>query len=138
MLRHRSGTEARSGFYWSLSRWTIVTMPKGGGVLPAGEARGYVKLPVLLLLALAPLMGGLYVMFLPCVGFAMVFSVAGRKAVEVAGRAVTSMLATVSPAWLPGEAHFAGKGTPRSTRERAGSETTEAEPAEAEPKAETH
>jgi hypothetical protein len=80
---------------------------------------------VLLLLAVAPLMGGLFVMFLPFIGFATVFAVAGKKGVELAARTAAGVMATVSPAWLPGEAYFAGKRTPRATRKHAGSETTE-------------
>jgi hypothetical protein len=118
MLRHEGGSSVRNGFYWNLSRWTIVTIPKEGGVLPGTVEHRYLKLPVLLLLALAPLMGGLYVMFLPFIGFAMVGATAARKAGALASKTFAATIATVSPSWHPGEAYFAGKRRPRREAER--------------------
>lgn len=107
MLAHRGGTRVRAGFYWDRARWTLVTLPGEGGVLPGGEERGYLKVPVPLLLLLAPVMGGLYVLFLPFIGFTMVIGLATRRAVEGIGRALAALLATLGPAWRPGEAYFA-------------------------------
>jgi hypothetical protein len=117
-MRHEGGAKVRSGFYWNLSRWTIVTIPKEGGLLPGGPEHRYLKLPVLVLLAVAPVMGGLYVMFLPFIGFAMVAATAGRKAGAVLAKTFVATMATVSPSWHPGEAYFTGKPRPRSEGER--------------------
>jgi hypothetical protein len=116
-MRHHGGTAVRGGFYWNLSRWTIVTMPKDGGLLPGHSEHSYVRLPVLALLAVAPLMGGLYVMFLPFVGFALVAAALGRKTVDMMLTAVGATAATVAPSWQPGEAHFVGKPTRRAADE---------------------
>jgi hypothetical protein len=117
MLRHEGGTRVGSGFYWNVSRWSIVTIPKGGGVLPGAAEHRYVKLPVLVLLAVAPLMGGLYVMFLPFIGFAMVGAALARKAGAIATKTFLTTMATVSPSWHPGEAYFAGKRRPKGEAE---------------------
>ena len=120
MLRHHGGTRVRAGFYWNVAGWTIETIGKEGDLLPGGAEHRYVKLPIVLVLALAPVMGGLYVMFLPCIGFAMVLALAARKAVEALTRLGVGLMATVSPAWQPGEAYFAGKRGARTSEETAG------------------
>ena len=43
-------------------------------------ANRYLKVPVIALLVLAPLMGAVYAMFLPFIGFAMLFTFLGKKA----------------------------------------------------------
>ena len=65
------GNEVKAGFYWNKKEWAIVTISGKGGVLPGSSETAYVKVPVVMMLGLAPLMGGLYVMFLPLIGFAM-------------------------------------------------------------------
>ena len=109
MWRHRGGSRVKWGFYWNLAKWEIVTVPREGGVLPGAREHRYVRVPILLLLALAPVMGGLYVVFLPFIGFAMVLSFAGRKTAGALQRAFTGLMTTLSPAWRPGEAYFAGE-----------------------------
>lgn len=109
MLRLHGGTEVKWGYYWSLARWEVVTIRKDGGRLPGEASHRYFRLPIALLLLLAPVMGGLYVVFLPFIGFFMVLRLAGRKAAEAAARGFMDVMATVSPAWRPGEAYFAGR-----------------------------
>lgn len=121
MLKRHGGGRVEAGFYWDLAKWTIVTVPKGGGLLPGGEERGYLGVPVILLLLLAPAMGGLYVVFLPFIGFAMVLAAIGTHVAKALARAWAGMLATVTPALRPGEAYFAGK-PPAEAGERPGEE----------------
>jgi len=123
MLTHRGGTRVRAGFYWDRARWTLVTLPGGGGVLPGGEERGYLRVPVLLLLVLAPVMGGLYVLFLPFIGFTMVIGLAAKRGLQGIGRALAALEAALAPAWRPGEAYFAE----RRGDERRGERTEEPE-----------
>lgn len=86
----RGGTHAKGGFYWNLARWTIVSFDRGGGALPGPEEHRYVKVPALAMLALAPVMGGLYVMFLPFLGFALLFGAVGTKGLAVVRKAATA------------------------------------------------
>lgn len=120
MLKKRGGGRVKGGFYWDLAKWTILTIPREGGFLPGGPERGYLRIPALLLLLLAPAMGGLYVLFLPFIGFAMVLHAAGRALGKALGRALMGLVATVSPAWRPGEAYFAGKHAPEKGEARGG------------------
>ena len=118
MFTYHGGATVKSGFYWNLAKWEIVMVPKEGGVLPGSEGHRYLRMPSLLLLVLAPLMGGLYVVFLPFIGFAMVLSFAGRKTAGALQRAFTGLMTTLSPAWRPGEAYFAGKREGREEKDR--------------------
>ena len=61
-------------------------VPKQGGILPGDAADKYLRVPVLALLVLAPMMGAVYAMFLPFIGFAMLFSFLGKKAFGVTRR----------------------------------------------------
>lgn len=95
MRTYNSGDKVKGGFYWNAKEWSIVTVSGKTGVLPRGEAHRYIKIPTLLLLLVAPVMGLLYVIFLPFIGFAFVLGLAGTKAVKairrVAGPAMRSM-----------------------------------------------
>ena len=80
MLKHHGGEKVKGGFYWKTAEWEIVTVNGKQGTLPGAEKTNYVKVPFLLLVPLALTMSIAYVVFLPFVGFAMVFGLAGRKA----------------------------------------------------------
>lgn len=73
MTRKAGGDAAEPGFYWSRRRWEIVPVAAPGSRLEGGPADLYLKLPAAAVLALAPLMGGLFAFFLPLIGFVMVF-----------------------------------------------------------------
>ena len=88
MFNYRGEGQVKSGFYWNMKKWEIVTISGSGGVLPGTNAERYVKLPILLLMAVAPVLGLVYVVFLPFIGFAMLFGLAGRKGLAALRRAV--------------------------------------------------
>jgi hypothetical protein len=79
MRRYFGNDWVHAGHYWHSAQWEIVTIPQEGGVLPGGSDRHYRRLPALLLLLLAPILGGLFVVFFPFIGFAVVLSVLGKK-----------------------------------------------------------
>lgn len=92
MKKHHGGTEVKAGFYWGLRTWSIVPVTRKERVLPGGPELCYVKVPAVLLLLLAPVMGGAYVMFLPFIGFAMVIACGARKGTHVLERAMTALV----------------------------------------------
>ena len=71
-LTFKGGDEVRGGFYWNRREWEACMVPKEGGTLRGTPDDAYLRLPLLAVLALAPLMGAAYAMFLPFIGFAMV------------------------------------------------------------------
>lgn len=91
MLTHEGGARVKGGFYWSLKTWNLSVLSGDRGVLPGGEEHRYVKVPVVLLVLLAPVMGGLYVMALPLILFVVVARVALEKAVVTLAKAVVAV-----------------------------------------------
>jgi hypothetical protein len=119
MMTREGGMAVKTGFYWNLRGWQLLTVPRQGGPLPGGVDDRYVRVPVLLMLLLAPLMGALYVMFLPFIGFAMLASFVARKSAVGVRAAFMGVMATISPQWRPGEAYLAGKKKAATPPDRA-------------------
>ena len=114
MARQTGATMVKAGFYWNPKEWEIVTIQGPGGILPGTSNDRYFRIPVLAMLLLAPVMGGLFVVFLPLIGFALVLQHLGRLATAAIRQGAASLLATMSPTWRPGEAYFAGKHKPQA------------------------
>ncbi len=109
MTKHTGGNAVKAGFYWNLGKWEMVTLSGVGGVLPGQSSDRYLKVPILAFLFVAPVMGGLYALFLPFIGFAILFAFLGRK-LGFAGRAALARVGVlVGPEWRPGESYMAGK-----------------------------
>jgi hypothetical protein len=101
------GTAAKNGFYWNLGKWEMTMVPKQGGILPGDASQRYLRFPVLALLVVAPLMGAVYAMFLPFLGFAMLFTFLGKKALAMGHSGAVDVAATMTRDWRPGEAYLA-------------------------------
>jgi len=117
MAQRMGGTATKNGFYWNLAKWEMQVIPRQGGVLLGSPTDKYLKVPILALLVVAPVMGALYAIFLPFIGFALVLGFAGRKAGAAAKALAAHVMATVSPHWSPGAAYLAGKGKATDTKE---------------------
>lgn len=76
-----AGATVKGGYYLNRDAWDLIAIAGKEGVLPGEPGQRYVKLPVWSVLALAPLAGGLFVVFLPLIGFALVALWAGRAVV---------------------------------------------------------
>jgi hypothetical protein len=114
------GTAVRSGYYWNLSKWEVIPVEKDGGQLPGGRGDRFLRVPVLAVLMLLPMLGGLFVVFLPVIGFALTLHAAVRPVVGLFKRSATELAATVTPGWAPGEAHLTGKRGEKKSEEHAG------------------
>ncbi len=93
MTRYHGGAKVRSGFYWHPGKWEIIAVGKSGAVLPAPEETSYIRLPTFLLMVVGPALGGVYMIFLPLIGFGMLFAVAAKKLVALARAALPSRMA---------------------------------------------
>ena len=80
MLKHKGGNPAKDGFYWKKGEWEMVTVQGKDGRLPGGMECEYVKVPGLLYVPIALTVSGLFVIFLPFIGFGMLFVLIGTKA----------------------------------------------------------
>jgi hypothetical protein len=77
---------APPGCYWSPSRWEIAVVQGRPSALPGPPEDRFVKLPGPVVLALAPALGFLLVMFVPLAGFAIVGAHAGSALVRALRR----------------------------------------------------
>jgi hypothetical protein len=78
-MTYKGGSEAKGGFYWKRGDWEIVTVDGAKGKLPGPSEADYVRIPGPLLLPVALVVSIAYVVFLPLVGFAMLFRAAAGK-----------------------------------------------------------
>ena len=109
MKRIQAGTKVNGGYYWNLSRWEITHVKPEGGALPGTDDDSFLKMPLMVLLAVAPIMGLLYVMFLPFIGFAMVLGLIAKRTAAAVQDGAVQLAAIVHPGWRPGEAYLTGK-----------------------------
>jgi hypothetical protein len=77
-----AGTTVGGGYYLNRDAWDLIAVNGKEGVLPGQVGERYVRVPLWAVLALAPMAGGLFVVFLPLVGFALVYLHFGRALVS--------------------------------------------------------
>ena len=94
-----------AGLYLNTKTYSIATMDQGA-TLPGNDLDTYRRVPMLLMLAAAPLLGLAFVMFLPLVGFAMVLKLVATKAGELVGEAAAEAVRVLRPTWEPALAFF--------------------------------
>ena len=91
MRRYTGGETVKAGLYWNPKEWEAQIVPREGGALNGTDAITYIRLPLLAVLFLAPIMGGVYAFFLPFIGFAMLLK-------HMVGRFVRRATPTIPPA----------------------------------------
>ena len=115
-----AGTMVKGGFYFNRDKLDLIAVSGKEGMLPGADGQRYLRVPVLAVILLAPVLGGLFVMFMPFIGFVLVFQHLGRLMLSGAKRAGRGLLFVVTPTWRPGEAYFAGKeGVKKQAKETA-------------------
>jgi hypothetical protein len=92
-MARKGGETAKAGFYWHGAGWEIVTLAGKGGVLPGSDAERYVRIPTLAMLLLAPVMGGVFVVFLPLIGFVLALGHLGGVGLRGARRVAARLAA---------------------------------------------
>jgi hypothetical protein len=81
MKRFEGGSRVKGGFYFNQQSWDLVTVSGKSGVLPGTARDLHLKIPVLLMLLGAPVVGATLVMFLPFAGIALFLHAGYRKIV---------------------------------------------------------
>ena len=104
-----AGANVKGGFYFNRDKLNLVTVSGKLGTLPGNEGHRYVRIPSLAMVFLAPLLGGLFVLFMPIIGFVLVLQHLSRLSLSGLRRTGRGLLGIVTPTWRPGEAYFAGK-----------------------------
>ena len=104
MLKYKGGNQTKGGFYWKKGEWEIVTVEGKNGMLPGGNECEYMRIPGVLFVPLAMILGGAFVIFLPFIGFAMLFTMIATKVaqgVNAAAYAFARKLAEWQPLRMP-------------------------------------
>lgn len=109
MTTTTGGMQVRSGYYWNMGKWEVIPVARDGEKLPGARADKYLRIPLIAVFAIVPIMGGLFVVFLPFIGFALAIYAAVKPLVALFQKSAQDLAATVTPGWQPGEAHFTGK-----------------------------
>ena len=109
MARYTGGRHVPGGYYWNRRHWSIAAVTDEGGLLPGTSADRYVRISWVTALLLAPILGGLFVVALPFIGFGMFFHWAWTWVTGSAREGVKDLAATVAPGWRPGEVHLTGR-----------------------------
>ncbi|MGE3841369.1 MAG: hypothetical protein AB7I50_07265 [Vicinamibacterales bacterium] len=137
MLRHNGGEHVKSGFYFNIESWEITPVSGHEGATLSGDARtGYLRIPVLVVLLLAPVLGALLAMFLPFIGLYLVAQHFGARTWAHLKAGAHAVLAATGPAWQPGTAHLTGTSEPSAPPAKNGPSSAEARLSELERKIE--
>jgi hypothetical protein len=109
MARHQGGDKVNAGFYFNLDSWQVTTLSGEGGVLPGKSDQQYLRVPLPVLLAMAPMMGAAFAIFLPFIGLALVADYAVKKSWAAGREAIGASAMALGPKARTGEAYFTGE-----------------------------
>jgi hypothetical protein len=110
MARYNGGTKVEGGYYWNPRSWEVEVVASEGGKLKGAAEAKYLKLPFPLLFVVVPLLGALFLMFLPLIGFALFGYAIVKKVTGGVKQGATELASTMAPGgFATGEAHFTGK-----------------------------
>lgn len=110
MTTYTGTQQVDPGLYMNLRKFAITSVEQREA-LPGAVTDTYYHVPMLLMLAAAPVLGLAFVIFLPFIGFAMVAYLLGSKAVELGTNVVEQMGRVRRPGWAPALA-FLSRSTP--------------------------
>jgi hypothetical protein len=105
MLTYKGGQKVGKGTYWDLKNGRRIDVTDED-VLPGERTSTYLRMPSGVMLLTGPVIGLVYVIFLPFIGIAVVATVAGRKLVEGMANLIGKSL---SFGWRPKNAYLSGK-----------------------------
>ena len=110
MAKYNGGMAVEGGYYWNPRNWEVeVVAPEGGKLKGAANAK-YLKIPFPALFVIVPLLGALFLMFLPLIGFALFGYAIVKKVTGGVKQGATELASTMTPGgFATGEAHFTGK-----------------------------
>jgi hypothetical protein len=110
MAKYTGGEKVGGGYYWNLRSWEVEVVSSEGGRLKAADGARYVKVPFPALFVIVPLLGALFLMFLPFIGFALLAYAVAKKIKGGVKQSATELAATVQPgSFAAGSAYFTGK-----------------------------
>lgn len=109
MRRYRGNEKVEPGIYFNLREIAFRTFEEDG-TLPGTAEDTWWSVPTLVLLVVAPLVGLVYAMFLPFIGFAMLGAIVIRKIGGYLGVSAEAFRRVLRPAWQPARAFLGRRG----------------------------
>jgi len=123
MAKYAGGMLVSDGYYWNPRNWEVEVVPPEGGRLQGKAGAKYVKLPFPLLFVVVPLLGALFLIFLPLIGFALFGYAIVKKVTGGVKQSAAELASTVAPGgFATGEAHFTGKPGEEGEKKETGAE----------------
>ena len=113
MTTYTGTQDVDPGLYLNLRKFSLTSVERREA-LPGSATDTYRRVPMLMMLAVAPLLGLVFVIFLPLIGFVMVSYLLGSKAVEIAQSVREQMGRVRRPGWAPALA-FLSRSKPADT-----------------------
>jgi hypothetical protein len=110
MAKYTGGMQVGGGYYWNARSWEVEVVSDEGGTLRGAPEARYVKVPFPALFVIVPLLGALFLMFLPMIGFALFAYAIARKLTGGVKQGATELASTMQPGqFAAGAAYFTGK-----------------------------
>jgi hypothetical protein len=103
MTRYYGNQNVDPGIYLNLRELSFKSLDDEGR-LPGKETNVYYRVPALVLLVAAPLLGLVYAIFLPLIGFMMLGAFLASKFYGLAKQAADATVLVLRPAWQPARA----------------------------------
>ena len=100
MTAYTGSQDVKPGLYLNMKTFSVTNLERPGP-LPGTADDRFRRVPMLLMLAAAPLLGLVYVIFLPLLGFVAVGYLLGGKAVQFAAGVADQVGRVRRPAWAP-------------------------------------
>jgi hypothetical protein len=106
MTTYRGNEKVQPGLYLNIRQLSFKSISEKPAPLPGTSEDVYHRVPMLVMLVSAPVLGLVYVMFLPFIGFAMVTYLLGTKAVQLVAGVASDAVRVLRPGWEPSLAFF--------------------------------
>ncbi len=103
------GSAVPGGYYLNPSRWAVAPVARDGDRLPPGPGE-WRRVPMLLAVALVPILGVTFVIFMPVAGFVVLFQHLLAKLRGLFARAPAPPTPAVTPPRKQGESRRASQG----------------------------
>ncbi len=100
-MKHYEGShQVEPGIYMHSRSFTIESRSEAGA-LPGDESEHYYRIPPVGLLIVGPVLGLVYAIFLPVIGFAMLGMLIATKVANLALDATRASMRVLRPSWQP-------------------------------------
>jgi hypothetical protein len=91
------GQTVKGGYFLNLRDWKLEVVEGKTGMLPGNDEVQYRRVPMLAMVALAPMMGLAFVVLLPFIGLAVIAEQGGRKLGTLLGMRREAPKTTTTP-----------------------------------------